>query len=70
MLIPGQFSFALLLVQVTLVAVVIGLVRQAFVSSLPFLLIPALLVLGAVYGIFRWMMGMEDPPDFPPGPIP
>lgn len=63
----GQFSLAMLLIEVALVAIVAGLVRQAIVCNAPVLLMPAVIVFGAAYGQFRLMIGAE-PPDFPPGP--
>jgi hypothetical protein len=62
----GQFSLALLLVEVALIAIVIGLVRQAIVSEYLWFFVPALAALGAAYGLFRYMLGASEPPDFPP----
>jgi hypothetical protein len=57
----------MLFVEIALVAVVAGLLRQAIISNAPAFLIPAALVFGAAYGLFRLMIGAE-PPDLPPGP--
>ena len=71
---PGQFSLAWLLVEVSLIAVTIGLARQAVLSwgeshLAPLLLLCALALFGAAFGLFRGMLGAHDPPDSP-GPVP
>jgi len=72
---PGQFSLACLLVEVSLIAMVIGLFRGAvevwghspLVAAL--MLFAALVLLGGAYGLLRWMLGASEPSDWPPPQI-
>jgi hypothetical protein len=71
MLKRAQFSLTCLFVEVSLIAAVIGLSRAAIVSwgDSPFfaalMLFVALVLLGGASGLFRWMTGAGDPPDWP-----
>ena len=72
---PGQFSLACLLVEVSLIAAVIGLARGAFVSwdhsplVAGMMFFAALVLLGGAYGLLRGMMGASEPSDWPPPQI-
>ena len=63
---PGQFSLACLFVEVTLVASILGLVRQALQipgDPLAFLLLViAIALTGAAYALGRLMLGASEPP--------